>query len=398
VFWGFGVMKNKRIFVLCAIFFVSLMFSSGPSQITLTDIFSKDVVAIMPHSSKDIYTKQINNAALRGDDLRAIKHIMKEAVASWNKKLVEQQGQAASAVSTQQMPASAATQMKAENSLESSNKQKIRALESERNITLILGASDREKHIVGYQKQNPDEVVVGLTQVVTGAKDDPTVDFGQKGLLLDFNDLEQMNMLRPLSGRIGKIMFDFSTFKFVHWNMDMVKLIYALLKPGGMFLLEDILYSADPIYLDGATCNQKDLHQQFMDIPAFDKQEMQPYYYICVKNNIERVYLPTEELVKVLGFNYMDAASRKEFEKSTYLPHYNPHIKNLYDAYRQARLKLSKESQTEVNSKILQRVGFLVIIKRNQLYPTGNIHARGEFDYIEARKPALASIGSSCSK
>lgn len=95
-------MKNKKIIGLLTMFFTAMppLLGSAPAQVKLSDIFPKDVLAIMSPMAKDAYTRQINNAVQRGEDLGFIKHSMQDLVASWNKKLAEMQKSATSAASS----------------------------------------------------------------------------------------------------------------------------------------------------------------------------------------------------------------------------------------------------------------------------------------------------------
>ncbi len=110
-----------------------------------------------------------------------------------------------------------------------------------------------------YQAQHSDQYVIGIRSPQTVSEDtDPNT------LYFNFNSLEDWIRLEPLAGKICLIFFDWSTFKFVDWNQEHLKLIYALLKPGGKLYIDccsrgGLMFSMN--YLDGnpigASCVDK---------------------------------------------------------------------------------------------------------------------------------------------
>jgi uncharacterized short protein YbdD (DUF466 family) len=158
-------------------------------------------------------------------------------------------------------------------------KKVIASMKKYDNITLILGATDHEKHIIEYKKQHPAEAVMGLTDFASGGA------MSERTAFLNFNYIEDLSLLKPLTGKINKIFFDFQTSKFAKFNTDILKLFFSLLKKGGSFALENYYYNA-PEYLDGLSCSSNDTKEiRYMDIPAFDKEEKKPFYYVCTKKN-----------------------------------------------------------------------------------------------------------------
>jgi len=254
-------------------------------------------------------------------------------------------------------------------------KKRIQTLAAHNNITLILGGADKEKHIIVYQNEHRDELVVGLTTVPMGPAD-------QKTLFLNFNNKNDMGMLVPLAGKVGKILLDFSTFKFVKWDRDIIRSIFNLLKPGGTFVLDGLLYNGGANYIDGIYCTDCEKGEiQYLDIPEFDSQADQPFYYICAKH--QRPFFALDDVAKVLGFS-----TANDLQKALAPFRQNHDLKTKYGAYKRELNKIMTQSQMMVNGDILRSVGFVVTPKYDQPYPIKNPAAPGKVSYILAKKPS----------
>ena len=113
-----------------------------------------------------------------------------------------------------------------------------KALETLRNrkgeLTVILGANHLEKHIINFSKNHRLDLCITNCELF-----EQNSDSSNKQLpftfVLDFNSPEDMSKLKPIFGKVAKLIFDSSTTKF--WNKNL-KLLLPLLCVGGKFYIQ----------------------------------------------------------------------------------------------------------------------------------------------------------------
>lgn len=155
---------------------------------------------------------------------------------------------------------------------------KIQKLAKLDNLTIILGASAEEKHIKNYQEEHPNEIVIGITesnQMGESAGNDRT-------LIMDFNQISDIDQLLPLAGKVDKVIFDYSTFKFARWNPKILTLFETIMKHGAQLIIDCCNFGGIKFaenYMDG---NPPIDPKCYTDPNAVEKRHFnmtEPWYY-----------------------------------------------------------------------------------------------------------------------
>ena len=103
-------------------------------------------------------------------------------------------------------------------------------LNSNLDITLIIGAEPNEEHIIQYMKTHLDELVITLN--------DNYQYNDNYHLLINFNNIHDWNSIHMLRNKFTNIIFDYSVCKFVdHSQFDTIKELYNMLKSNGRLYL-----------------------------------------------------------------------------------------------------------------------------------------------------------------
>lgn len=156
-----------------------------------------------------------------------------------------------------------------------------------KDITIILGASTHENHIQDYIQNNPDEYVIGFDSInIDWGMRDPKLYDNKTTLNLDFNVLDDLKKLIPLKNKINKIVFDWSTQKYMkHWKNDHYEIIYELLKKGGKLYLEGYLSEYHEIFKDiGFSISGHNQNYPIIRVLSnYGNEDWKPHYVVGTK-------------------------------------------------------------------------------------------------------------------
>lgn len=248
-----------------------------------------------------------------------------------------------------------------------SNVKKVTSLTTYNNITLILGCHADEPHIQFYQSTHPDETVVGINS----NQFDPITYKGnyndKNTLYFNFNDTNSWKVTDPLQGKVGLIMFDYSTFKFANWNKQHLKIVYELLKEGGKFCFEccnlgGMKYQMN--YFDHGETKECDNNDNYKvlekKIPWLSDQGPLYYdlftYFYCEKT--KRPVIPTGK--NIYPETHVMEKVKPLFETMDETEHNELYKKIIEDYLRELERWLQYWVEKE-NQKFLEDVGFKAV-------------------------------------
>ena len=154
----------------------------------------------------------------------------------------------------------------------------LQKLSTMNNITILLGGGNVE-----YRLKDFDLTITYDDKYISTKIELPLSYYG------DFNSIEMWKLLNKyVCGKVGRIVFDLSTTKFLTWNIDIIKEVYKLLIDCGRLIID------------------QSIHTKYMFTPElFEK------YYTIINNNDKKIVLLTNYGYHSHGFIEDDTITKE---------------------------------------------------------------------------------------